>query len=556
GIVDHRLRVADLGTEIDRIEDVTLRDLTARCREAGTTPPSAYAALVDDDAVELLLAPPAPDAVAGWEALEDGARWRTTATPSPVTGESAPYPALVGLGTDEDGRDVLIDMEVAGGVVSLAGDATVGAQVAAAIAVGAATAPWSDAVRVTTTDLPGDVAGIVDHRLRVADLGTEIDRIEAVFGDLDDDVLSGRMSRRGLLSHLIVCGHAPDEMLAERLGALVAGGRRRAFSVLVAGEHRDARWRLQVDEHGTMSAPQLGLTLSANRVTAREVAAVAELFQAGRAETDQAADRVAISEPAVPHDDAAWTTAPRRVGVLGRVAVQGAGDIAPERSDAATEMVAYLALHPDGVHPTVLGGAIWPRGVTVDVRDATVERVREWLGSDADGSHVLREDQSGRLSLSDSVVCDWDALRTLFLRARSAAAPGEEAELLRRGLQLVRAEPFADVPQGRFGWVARDALPREMTEVVVDGARRLAELMATGDPDGARAAAEAGLRARPADQHLWRAVIRAAYATDGIAGVQGSLESMGDALDGATLEAETEALLDELMPTGPIAAGG
>ena len=32
-----------------------------------------------------------------------------------------------------------------------------------------------------------------------------------------------------------------------------------------------------------------------------------------------------------------------------------------------------LAVHPLGVHPNVLGGAVWPRGVTTEVRDATIE---------------------------------------------------------------------------------------------------------------------------------------------------------------------------------------
>ena len=40
-------------------------------------------------------------------------------------------------------------------------------------------------------------------------------------------------------------------------------------------------------------------------------------------------------------------------------------------------------------------------------RDATIERVREWLGTDVDGHHHLRADEDGRLSLSEAVAVDW-----------------------------------------------------------------------------------------------------------------------------------------------------
>jgi hypothetical protein len=327
--------------------------------------------------------------------------------------------------------------------------------------------------------------------------------------------------------------------------------------VLVAGDHAGARWRLQVDEHGTLTVPLLGLTLTANRVSPAQVEAVAELFAAAR-EVDHPdeGDRVSITEPLRGHDDSAWAAASRRVGVLGVLTVQGAGALADERSELATELVAYLALHPAGVHPTVLAGALWPRGVTADVRDATIERTRSWLGTAVDGSHVLRADADGRLSLYDGVVCDWDCARNLFLRARRAPAHREEAELLRRGLQLARSHAFAQVPPGRYGWVAQEDIPRTVTRVVVDAALRLVDLLAEGEPDGAAQAALAGLRVSPGDQRLWRALVRARYDVSGVAGVQQTLTEMADGIRSAPLEAETEALINELMPdVGTLATG-
>ncbi|MET0449461.1 MAG: bacterial transcriptional activator domain-containing protein, partial [Aeromicrobium sp.] len=553
------LKVAASSDRADRLDHV-LRDLTGRCRMAGVNPPPAYSAIVDDVSVELVLAPPRPEAVEGWEALDGGRRWRTTAAvDGPRSNDAVPYPALVALGIDTDGRDVLVDLESAGGIVAVTGDPGVAEQVAAAIAVQAATAPWADVVRVTASDLPDGIAEVGDARLRVAALAGEHDGVEARIAGWRDGVLTGRMGRRGNTeTHLVVSGRVPSPEIAQRLGALMGEGRQ-AFSVLVAGEHPGARWRLQVDENGTLTVPLLGLTLEANRVSPAQVEAVAELFTASR-EIVQVDDgeRVDIPAPVRTHDDSAWTAASRRVAVLGRVAVQGGGALADERLDLVTELVTYLALHPQGVHPTVLAGAIWPRGVTADVRDAGIRRAREWLGSETDGSHSLREDAEGRLSLADGVVCDWDCARTLLLRSRRAGSPREEIDLLGRGLKMARGEAFAGVPERRYGWTAREDLPRTISLVIVDAAVRLSDLLGDqGDPAGASVAAEAGLRVSPAQQGLWRALLRSRHAQLGVAGVRRTLDEMGAALRNVPLEAETEALVTELMPdTGSLATSG
>lgn len=555
------LRVAASTERADRLDHV-LRDLTGRCRMAGVNPPPAYSAIVDDVSVELVLAPPRPEAVDGWEALEGGRRWRTTAAvDGPRSNDAVPYPALVSLGIDPEGRDVLVDLESAGGIVAVTGDPGIAEQVAAAIAVQAATAPWADVVRVTASDLPEGIAEVGDSRLRVADLADELDGFEQRIAGWRDGVLTGRMGRRGNTeTHLVVSGRVPSPEISQRLGALMGEGRQ-AFSVLVAGEHPGARWRLQVDEHGTLTLPLLGLTLEANRVSPAQVEAVAELFSASREAApvdDRDGDRVDIPVPLRTHDDSAWTAASRRVAVLGRVAVQGGGALADERLDLVTELVIYLALHPEGVHPTVLAGAVWPLGVTADVRDAGIRRAREWLGSETDGSHSLREDAEGRLSLADGVVCDWDCARTLLLRSRRAGSPREEIDLLGRGLKMARGEAFAGVPERRYGWIAREDLPRTISLVIVDSAVRLAYLLGSqGDPAGASAAAEAGLRVSPAQQGLWRALLRSRHDELGVAGVRRTLDEMGAALRAVPLEPETEALVTELMPdTGSMATSG
>jgi len=53
---------------------------------------------------------------------------------------------------------------------------------------------------------------------------------------------------------------------------------------------------------------------------------------------------------------------PVEIGLLGQLAVQAPGPLEPDRLALATELVVYLAAHPDGVHTNVLTGAVWPRG--------------------------------------------------------------------------------------------------------------------------------------------------------------------------------------------------
>jgi hypothetical protein len=535
--------------------DRALRDLMSACREASVPLPPAYAVRVDDQTVTLMLAPAAPNAAGQWRTEDQGATWVRDffeGTQAPAE-ETIPYPALVSLGVDRQGCDVLVDLESAGGVVALEGDPHVASEVAAAIALQSGTASWAGDMRVLASGLPEGLAGIGDERIRiVGDLTGDVEALEQSLEEVRADVLTGRLARRtSLPSRLVVVGEPVSEELEDRLLGLT-GPERQSLSVLMAGGHRAARWTLHVDSNGHLRLDALGITVTANRIGHEQVEGIAALFEAAR-QQDRPDDggQVHIPAPIRPVDDAAWTTAPRRVGVLGAIAVTGVPTVDEARTDQLAELVIYLALHPEGVHPHVLAGVLWPRGVTPDVSAAVVARAREWLGDDVHGHPFLREDAEGRLALSEGVVCDWDAVRSLFLRARSAASRREEIELLRRGLQLVRGESFAGTPEGRYAWVAHDDLERVMRRVVVASARRLVDLLdGSDDPGGAAAAAEAGLRIDPANQELWRDLIRASYASDGVAGVRRTLDAMHQALRGLPVEAATTALVEEYLPSG------
>ncbi|WP_140399982.1 hypothetical protein [Aeromicrobium sp. PE09-221] len=533
--------------------EAALAQLARAAESQGSTLPSVYSVTVDDENVDLRLAPAMPEALPGWEAHEGGERWRYVAEDRrELEPGTSPYPALVSLGLDDLGRDVLIDLEAAGGIVSVGGDDALAAQVTNAIAVQAATSPWSGSMVVVGAGLPDGLQALDDERVTLTDdLASVVDEVAHVVG-AEGEPLVGRTSRRPLgSSYLIASSYPLSEDVAATMGRLT-GGERRAVSMVTVGDHPAARWRLSIDENGTLSAPQLGITVSAHRLSEREVAGVLELVSAAR-ETDRGLggddDRLPVSEPPRRVDAAAWAAAQQRVMLLGSVEVAGADGPTDGRSELLAEILAYLALHPGGVHPTVLAGAVWPRGISADVRDANIERARRWLGTDAQDAPLLAEDADGRLLLGPEVVLDWDAFRTLVRDARRAANARDEIDGLKRALHIVRGVPLRHAGPGTYAWAHREGTVHEMTALIVDSAERLVELLGDdGDPDGAIAAAEVGLGLVPAHQGLWRDVIRQRHARDGAGGVAAAVARLREALGGEPLEAPTEELIAELNP--------
>ena len=518
--------------------------------------PPVFAVVVDDEHVDLRLAPARPDAPVPWTPLDDGRTWRLArdAEPPAELGH-APYPGLVCVGRTLEGADVLVDLEAVGGAVAVTGHEATARQVVSALAVQLATAPWADEQRVYGHELSEVLADLAGDRLvLVDDYAPLLERLETSAPQrAAQDVLTGRLARRpGVVPQYAVLGASPSEQLAERFAALTGQGAR-GFGVVVAGESAGTSWRLVVDETGTLTVPLLDVQVEAVRLTERSTELVAELFEKAREAAPAVVDgRVRVPAPVRPGDDGHWSTAAVRVGVLGRIETRTPGDLDPTRVELATEVATYLALQSAPVHPTVLASSIWPRGVTPEVRDATVERVREWLGADAEGAHLLRQDDDGRLSLSPDVALDWAAFCELAQRSRNAQ-PREERELLRRALQLVRGELMEGRPTARYSWLPRTRLETQVADVVVDAAHRLVELAQDdNDPSGAAGAATAGLRAHPGSQLLWRDLIRAELAAGGRDAAAQAADRMADVLTRrqAHIEPETDALVEELLPAG------
>ncbi|ROO90095.1 hypothetical protein EDD29_7811 [Actinocorallia herbida] len=540
-----------------RVLDLGLRRLSQALAAQGRTLPTVYGLHLGAESMDLWIAPADPNPPEPWRAHDGGQVWRlhtaslTALSATDLADVLAPYPGLISLGVGQNGR-VLADLEAAHGVIALDGPPEQRKAALAAVAVELATSTWADHMRLTLVGFGPELAALAPDRIRcVPTLAEALPELESRTAEVRralaasgaDSVLTGRcrgVSGEAWMPHYLVMADQPTKADAARLTALARTAQRLSAGYVVAGHVEGAAWTWTIDEDGTLDAGVLGFQVEAQRIPEAQYRAVASLMRtAGRKEG------VRLPELTIEHPPAAEPTA--EIRVLGGIAVRAPGPMQDTRRDICTEVLVYLAAHPGGVHPTVLSSAVWPRGVTAGVRDATVAMAADWLGRDGRGRANLYTDERGRLRLGSEVSVDLQQFQ--YLLWRSAAEPAAEAAYLSHALELVRGRLLAPRPRGRYSWLAADALEYETTARVVDAAHRLAQIrLAERDPHAAVAAARAGLRLAPDDELLWRDLLRATDSTGDPAALRAALNEIRGRADLDQLHPETESLIDELTP--------
>ncbi|MET8156177.1 BTAD domain-containing putative transcriptional regulator [Sphaerisporangium sp. NPDC005289] len=539
-----------------RMLDTGLRLLGKLLAEQGRVPPTIYAVHLSARGLDLWIHPPEQDAPEPWESHDGGRTWRLLAHEGRAIDDHAladvpaPYPGLVSLGVTETGR-VLIDLEAAQGVIAVSGHRVRDAL--SALAVELATNRWSDQMRITLVGFGADLAMIAPDRVRVAgslaealpELEARAEETAAAGGHVLTGRVQGRAADPAWPPHYLLSAIAPDPEEARRLAMLGRAGTRMAAGYVIAGDFPHATWTWQVTDDGKAKIAALGVTVAAQLLPRRHYDAVIDLFR-----TAARSDGEPVREEEAPRE---FTTTPSiNVRILGPIEIGPLPPLEEGRGELACEMIVYLATHPAGVHPVVLGGILWPRGVQAVVRDATIARVADWLGTDSEGRPNLRTDDTGRLRLGPEVRSDWQLFRELVRRSHND--PGARAVLLDKALGLVRGPLLNGRPRGRYAWLAADELEYEVMASVADAAHRLCEVrLAHGDPEAAVAAVRAGLLLAADDEGLWRDLLRAAHAT----GDPLKLRAVVDGLHrrasshpyGGGMAPETEALIDELLPS-------
>lgn len=556
--------------------DRALRLLSAALAAEGRVLPAVYAAWLGPAELHLQLAGPVGRPPAPWAQGQDQTYWTLERAQLPpddgaVPDAEAPYPGLVSLGMREELR-LLLNLEAVPGIVAVRGAPGDREAVLSSIAAELATSGWSDRMTVTLVGFGPELTALAPTRVRhLEDIAGLLEVMETETGlrrgalrhSGHESLLSGRTGparQQQWAPHLVVVGATPTDDEAERLAGLAAVSAQLGIGYLMGTERPDppgVAWEFEIGRDGTLSEPEMGLTLAAQLLPVAQRAAVVELF------TGLAPGRAADAPPAGgPTVDLGVGRPGVYVRLLGGFEITGLAEPEAERAARLREALALLSLHREGVHPRVLGSALWPRGGTDESRDALVERLGRWLGADPAGRPRLLVEGDGRLALSPDVLSDWDVLRTLHhqvLVSENPTEAGRPADRMRKltdALALARGAPLAGQREGGgFGWLEHEIVDAQYPLLVAELALTLAaEHRAAGEGEAAYAAVRSALAAAPTDERLWNELLRSAHATGRGEWLTGAVRWLvghhGQLFGPATpLPARTEALLDELLPT-------
>jgi DNA-binding SARP family transcriptional activator len=209
------------------------------------------------------------------------------------------------------------------------------------------------------------------------------------------------------------------------------------------------------------------------------------------------------------------------VRVLGPVKIEGLPAI--DRSWRLSELIVFMAFHPDGVTGEACREALWPdKRLPRQSLSNRLSEARRSLGVATDGQVRMRK-VDGRYLLGDDVRTDW-------WRFQQLTSDGSDPASWMRAMALVRGRPFDGLAQG--DWTILEGHAARITASILDLAVALSEHhLASGDPRSAEWALRRGLVVSPFDERLYRLLMRACDALGNRAGVEAAIRSLAAALD-------------------------
>ena len=576
---------------LTRIEDPTvlgfvdraLRTLSALQLRDGQTLPDVRLARLTDDHLELYASAP-HELPAPFEATEDPATWLLPRTAALADDETiadivAPYPALVTIGTDSDGYQILVDLEHLAALGIHAASQT-SMPVMRALTVSLATSQWADDLAITTVGVCPELedalgSGRITYRETVTelldDLEAKLERDQEVLEELGHD--SAQHARQAgdatdlWAPEIIIIGTDLSLTEKRRLQAIVDARPQIAVAVISSDQHTDlSEWRMHIESLEAARLEPLGLELHPQHLTDADYDAV--LRALGAASTLEPTDEVSDEQPATEEAPAAplrpvaivqpststILTAAQRdaepelpaehpyIRVLGPVEILGAtGPLEDKRLAELTETVTYIYLQP-GKAENDFRADLWPgKRVADSTRHQRISRARKWLGAADDGTRYLprANGADGSYTLDDHITSDWAYIQQIAELHQDATS-----EQLAEALKLVRGAPFAGCGRSRYRWSI--TLQYRMTDTVLDVAHELAQrALDAGDIETTLWATQRGLLVESLHEQLWRYRLQAAaYDPDLHQRITHDLEAQIAAVDDDyDLMPETEALM-------------
>jgi hypothetical protein len=534
--VEQRLRIGDGSATVHDV-DRALRLLVRAWSATGGDAPAISGVRVHSDAIELVMGdggigdlpdPFVPTAGGGSFLIDRDALSDSGPAGREMKMGKAPLPLLATVGQGTNGV-VMVNLETLGSLV-VGGDPAVCEGVVRCLALEFATSCWA-----------------ADFDLVLVGFGAELERFERVTSAPDVPSLIRRLDHRRIggsalleatgyqsFAHarfvessdswdplVVICGPMTREpRLAELLE--VASDPRLGSAIVSVGHRTDSSHVVTLSgAERPSSFDLLGSILLPQRIGPDELDAVNLLLDtASNRESVLSSDEPYVNLPvpmpvsgSEPDEDTPPVLGGEahqvEVAVLGPVEIRGA---AREFTRAwASELVIYLALHPNGASNEAWATALWPdRLMAPSSLHSTASVARRSLGQSQDGlDHLPRS--HGRLALSKTVGTDWDRFVSL--------ADSGHMDNWRSALELVRGRPFEGLRSS--DWPILEGIGPAIEAAVVDLSGRLAgACLRAGDPRGAEWAARKGLLASPYDERLYRMLLRAADAAGNPAGVE------------------------------------
>lgn len=481
-----------------------------------------------------------------------------------VQDRSSPWPLLVTVGADADNRVILYNLEHQG-VISVDGDPLMAADFLRYIAAELAVNPWSSDVRVACQGPAEAVVAMAPERLDAQ--SDEIAALARANAERTSSlVLSAAVARTTQAGDEAWTAGAlitDDPTQTEALKATIDAHPEQSGTAVVVLDKGAGEWSLATS--GRLRLPEGELT--AVGLTQDEAAGCAALLAVEQGDSDaeppDADDLTDVTGNLRPErrqdrgDDGAVESvlaepdeeylnraaveinelnniAPRahlavgdelrnrdpeldaqvrqwfsprcpypRLSLLGPVTARTHGRPVAKQKAYYTEVLAFLALHPDGVTADQVAAAF---GTTIQRARTVVSNLRSWLGDnprtgdphipDAKNSALARERGIGLYIVEDLLV-DADLFRRL--RSRGVTGGRDGIEDLEAALQLVSGRPFDQLRPAGWTWLIEgDRTDQHMVCAVSDVAHILTtHHLQVGDLEAAKRAVTVALHADP-----------------------------------------------------------